>query len=108
MFKAGRIYSGLIVCEFFLADEPPGAGGLAIVPGSHKSELPLPRGLSRMEKHAHVVSEIPARAGDVVIFTGKYRPVSLSGQLIRLTTCKCLRPNANGALDSQRLRRMAL
>ena len=31
MFKAGRIYSGLVVCEFFLADEPLGAGGLAIV-----------------------------------------------------------------------------
>ena len=70
MFKAGRIYSGLIVCEFVLADEPLGAGGLAIVPGSHKSELPLPAGLSKMEKHAHVVSEIPACAGDVVIFTG--------------------------------------
>lgn len=31
MFKAGRIYSGIVVCEFFLADEPLGAGGLAIV-----------------------------------------------------------------------------
>jgi hypothetical protein len=30
--QAGRIYSGIVVVEFFLADEPVGAGGLSIVP----------------------------------------------------------------------------
>ena len=39
------------------------------MPGSHKSELPLPSSLSLMEKHEHAVTEIAAKAGDVVIFT---------------------------------------
>jgi hypothetical protein len=90
MFKAGRIYSGLIVCEFFLADEPLGAGGLAIVPGSHKSELPLPSSLSRMEKHAHVVAEIAARAGDVVIFTGIVTAINCKGHACGTQWCSTL------------------
>ena len=90
MFKAGRIYSGLIVCEFFLADEPLGAGGLAIVPGSHKSELPLPSSLSRMEKHAHVVAEIAARAGDVVIFTGIATAINCKGHACGTQWCSTL------------------
>lgn len=65
MFKAGRIYSGIVVCEFVLADEPVGAGGLAIVPGSHKSSLPFPRSISRMEKHEQAVVEVSSKAGDV-------------------------------------------
>lgn len=32
---AGKIYSGLVVVEYFLADEPVGSGGLAIVPVRH-------------------------------------------------------------------------
>ena len=40
-FKYGRIYTGLTVVEYMLADEGPGDGGLAIIPGSHKANLPL-------------------------------------------------------------------
>ena len=36
-FKNGRIYTGLTVVEYLLADEGPGAGGFAVVPGSHKA-----------------------------------------------------------------------
>ncbi len=36
---AGKIYSGLVVVEYFLADEPVGTGGLAIVPvRTHRSD----------------------------------------------------------------------
>jgi ectoine hydroxylase-related dioxygenase (phytanoyl-CoA dioxygenase family) len=69
MFKSGRIYSGLIVCEFFLADEPVGAGGLSIVPGSHKAHLKPPLGFNKYEVHTHAVTEVGAMAGDVVICT---------------------------------------
>ena len=61
----GRRYAGMVVCEFVLADEPVGAGGLAIVPGSHKSSLPFPRSISRMEKHEQAVVEVSSKAGDV-------------------------------------------
>eukprot|EP01048_Picozoa_sp_COSAG05_P022426 COSAG05_NODE_4480_length_1495_cov_1.361032_1_plen_343_part_01 len=30
----GQMYAGMVVCEFVLADEGPGDGGLAVVPGS--------------------------------------------------------------------------
>ena len=33
-FKSGRIYSGMVVVEYVLADEGPGDGGLAVVPGA--------------------------------------------------------------------------
>ena len=39
MAIAGKIYSGLVVVEYFLADEPVGTGGLAIVPvRTHRSD----------------------------------------------------------------------
>ena len=40
-FKDGRIYTGLTVVEFMLADEGPGDGGIAVIPGSHKANPPV-------------------------------------------------------------------
>jgi hypothetical protein len=68
-FKNGRIMTGLTVVEFLLADEGPGDGGVAIVSGSHKANVPAPRSVKMMEKHQHAVTELNGKAGDAIIFT---------------------------------------
>lgn len=68
-FKDGRIYTGLTVVEFMLADEGPGDGGLAVIPGSHKANLPCPRSMKLCEQYDQYVVEVNAKAGDAVIFT---------------------------------------
>lgn len=68
-FKADRIYTGLTVVEYLLADEGPGDGGVAVLPGSHKASLPCPRGMMLWERYQEHVVEVNGKAGDVVIFT---------------------------------------
>ena len=68
-FKNGRIYTGLTVVEFLLADENPGDGGVAVVPGSHKANLSCPRSMKMWEEHQEHVVEVNGKAGDAVIFT---------------------------------------
>ena len=68
-FKAGRIYTGLTVVEYLLADEGPGDGGVAIVPGSHKANLYCPKEMKDWERHQDHVVEVNAKAGDAIIFT---------------------------------------
>lgn len=68
-FKGGRYYTGLTVVEYLLADEGPGDGGVAVVPGSHKANLPAPRSMMLWEQHQEHVVEVNGQAGDVVIFT---------------------------------------
>ena len=68
-FKAGRIYTGLTVVEFLLADEGPGDGGVAVIPGSHKANLSCPRSMKLWEQHQEHVLELNGKAGDAVIFT---------------------------------------
>jgi hypothetical protein len=68
-FKNNRIYTGLTVVEYLLADEGPGEGGVAVVPGSHKANIACPREMKRFEKHQEFVVELNGKAGDAVIFT---------------------------------------
>jgi hypothetical protein len=68
-FKGGRIFTGLTVVEYLLADEGPGDGGVAVVPGSHKANLACPRDMLLWEKHREHVLEINGKAGDAIIFT---------------------------------------
>ena len=69
MYQFGRIFCGLTVVEFILADEGPGDGGLAIVPCSHKANFTTPQSLAFYEEHREYVQEIHVEAGDVVVFT---------------------------------------
>ena len=39
----GKIFCGLTVATYALTDVPEGAGGLAVIPGSHKSNFPRSR-----------------------------------------------------------------
>jgi hypothetical protein len=68
-FKNGRIYTGLTVVEYLLADEGPGNGGVAVIPGSHKANLACPQSMTHWEKHQEHVLEVNGKAGDAVIFT---------------------------------------
>ena len=60
-FKYGQMFCGLTVVEFQLADEGPGDGGLAVIPGSHKANYPLPEKLSLYEEHREYVKEVTAK-----------------------------------------------
>jgi hypothetical protein len=65
----GRIYCGLTVATYALTDVPPGAGGLAVIPGSHKSNFPVPEDIRTFARSSPIVQQVPARAGDCVVFT---------------------------------------
>lgn len=68
-YKNGRIYTGLSVVEYMLADEGPGDGGVAVIPASHKANFDCPQEIRHWEAHREHVREIHAKAGDAVIFT---------------------------------------
>jgi hypothetical protein len=64
----GRIHSGLTVVSYALTDLGEHDGGFCCIPGSHKSEFPLPeeyRDFSDIGPTVH----IPQKAGDVLIFS---------------------------------------
>lgn len=65
----GKIFCGLSVATFALTDVPAGAGGLAVIPGSHKSNFKVPEDIRTFERDSPIVQQIPTRAGDCVIFT---------------------------------------
>lgn len=68
-FLNGRMCCGLTVVSWALTDCGPGDGGFACIPGSHKSNYPLPRDVARMEKDLGVVKQVEAKAGSAIIFT---------------------------------------
>ena len=68
-FKNDRIYGGMISVEYLLTDEGPEDGGFAVVPGSHKANLPCPKAIRGWQNHRDFVRKVPAKAGDVIIFT---------------------------------------
>ena len=68
-YKNDKIYTGLTVVEYLLADEGPGDGGVAVVPGSHKANLACPQSMKFWDSHQEHVLEVNGQAGDVVIFT---------------------------------------
>ena len=68
-YREGRIFTGLCVIEYLLADEGPGDGGISVIPGSHKANLACPARMRRWEQYREYVTEINARAGDAVIFS---------------------------------------
>ena len=69
IFRDGQMHNGLTVVTFQLTDVPPGAGGLIVIPGSHKSNYPCPREMRLYQEHQEHIRQIVCNAGDVVIFT---------------------------------------
>ena len=48
---------------------PAGAGGLAVIPGSHKSNFNVPEDIRTLRRNSPIVRQVPTKAGDCVIFT---------------------------------------
>jgi hypothetical protein len=68
----GQMYSGLTVASYALRSIPPGGGGFACIPGSHKSNFPLPKHFVQylsQDPCPPIVEQIPVEAGDCIIFT---------------------------------------
>ncbi len=64
-FNGGRIYHNLFQVFYALRDIEPGEGGLKLIPGSHKANLPLPDDTYL----GHMEVEIPMKAGSVLLFS---------------------------------------
>jgi hypothetical protein len=67
-FRDGRIFSGLTVVSYALADVGPDDGGFCCVPGSHKGNLPIPAEIAALDDLDGVVQPT-MHAGDALIFT---------------------------------------
>lgn len=65
----GQIRCGLTVVTWSLTDVPSGAGGFAVVAGSHKSNFPCPADIKALQRPSPIVEQVPCRAGDCVVFT---------------------------------------
>lgn len=65
----GTIRSALLGCSLVLTDHNAGDGGFCIVPGSHKSNFKMPRGMVDGEAYAEYVRQPVTKAGDVVLFS---------------------------------------
>ena len=68
-YRESKIFTGLCVVEYLLADEGPGDGGVCVVAGSHKANLECPAEMLKWERYQEFVTEINARASDAVIFS---------------------------------------
>ncbi len=68
-FHNGRMRCGLTVVSWALTDCGPGDGGLMCIPGSHKSNYPVPEDLVGLEQDIGVVRQVEAKAGSAIIFT---------------------------------------
>ncbi len=60
----GRMYNGMIVIMYALADVDPGNGGFICVPGSHKANMD-----HKPDESSHLVIHPYLKAGDMLIFT---------------------------------------
>jgi ectoine hydroxylase-related dioxygenase (phytanoyl-CoA dioxygenase family) len=68
-FRNGRMYNGLTAVMYNLTDVAIGQGGFGCIPGSHKSNLPLPDAMANLEHPHPCVQEIAGKAGTAIIFT---------------------------------------
>lgn len=67
-WRDGRPHCGLVVVSIALADIDGDDGGLAFIPGSHKSNVPLPEDW-RLAEECSPACRIDQRAGSAIIFT---------------------------------------
>ena len=68
-YREGRMYNGLTVVTFNLADSGPEYGGFCCIPGSHKANYRCPSEIRDGHTDSECVVIPEAKAGSVVIFT---------------------------------------
>ena len=68
IYTNGQMRCGMVVLQYQLADVEEGDGGLCVIPGSHKANFPCPAEIREWEVNREVVYNIPAKAGDMIIF----------------------------------------
>jgi ectoine hydroxylase-related dioxygenase (phytanoyl-CoA dioxygenase family) len=69
IYRDGRMHNGLTVVQIQLTDVNPGDGGLALIPGSHKSNIAAPREIRLYQKYQEHVRHVVCPTGSAVIFT---------------------------------------
>jgi hypothetical protein len=67
-FQNGRSYAETITVTWQLRDVEPGLGGFAAVPGSHKTQYPMPPGIRTCDDTMGLVVQPVMKAGDVLFF----------------------------------------
>ncbi len=68
-FKDGEMLNGLLVVSYALSDAGAAHGGFAVVPGSHKANLPVPKRFIELEETGPWVVRVPVEAGDAILFS---------------------------------------
>ena len=71
-YNNGKFYNGLVAVGFELDTVPPGNGGFACVPGSHKVNFQLPpdwKISNTQDEMPECVQRVAAQSGDAIIFT---------------------------------------
>lgn len=68
-YRDGQMYNGLMVVAYNLKPVNPGDGGFACVPGSHKSNFPMPNEWRNLATLQPCVLPVTGAAGTAIIFT---------------------------------------
>lgn len=68
-YRDGAFDLGLLTVLFAITPAARGNGGFCCIPGSHKSNLPLPQGASDLTDPHPLVEQPVLAAGDALIFT---------------------------------------
>jgi hypothetical protein len=68
-YQQGRMYNGLVAVAYNLTDVSTDVGGFGCIPGSHKSNLPLPKEWQDLEHPHPCVQALGGKAGTAIIFT---------------------------------------
>ncbi|MEE2659180.1 MAG: phytanoyl-CoA dioxygenase family protein [Candidatus Latescibacterota bacterium] len=68
LYRNGRMYSTMTNIAVQLTDVGSGDGGFACLPGSHKANFACPDDIRLYESHHDRIVQIPAKAGDAILF----------------------------------------
>ena len=69
-YHDGRFYNGLVSVTFELYDSHANGGGFGCIPGTHKSNLPLPAAWRDLSQDVpDFVARVAAKPGDAIVFT---------------------------------------
>ncbi|HIK55387.1 MAG TPA: phytanoyl-CoA dioxygenase family protein [Synechococcales cyanobacterium M55_K2018_004] len=67
--RHGQMFSGLTAIAYQLTEVQPGEGGFGCIPGSHKSNFPLPQEWRDLETPVGCVREVTGPVGSAILFT---------------------------------------